>query len=433
MEKKRKIALYGYGHVGKRMSESFRLYWGGEYVVTAIFDKTPAGKKDIFWNLPIQHSDRIKSEYEKGMFESVMICIKDRLTRISVNSWLDGLGVPVFFPGRKEDFAEAGNFLQDEHPEITVRRDHYRFHVYRNMLGALSRIDRYAVLFLFNEEGKINIDNYRKYMSYFTPYLLSYPFRLKDPVPEKVFMKGSYCLIAKTYSGNYWHFTMEIADCVYLMETAGYRGKYIYYKQEFADELLQMLGITPDRLLCMTDLDFDKVYVFEKLYDINHDDLGEMVYSKDVLPEMAGQIRSQLTRDECLPKRLYVKRIGVRKLLNGENIAAENGFTVMIPEEHSLWEQMELFYNADIILCPHGANSTNFLYMHKGAFFVEIFSDKWNMMAINAPACEACGVHYLRLTGHANETETKMDRIADYSVDEESLIRLIKEAERFVG
>ena len=64
---------------------------------------------------------------------------------------------------------------------------------------------------------------------------------------------------------------------------------------------------------------------------------------------------------------------------------------------------------------------------------IQIFSDKWNMMAINAPACEACGVHYLRLTGHANETETKMDRIADYSVDEESLIRLIKEAERFVG
>jgi len=410
------------------MAESFRLYWDGKYTVTAIFDKAPSGKKDAFWSLPVQHVDRIRAEYEKGVFEAVMICLFQRYEFDEVKRQLDEQGIPVFFPGREEDFAEAESFLQEEHPDILVSRPHYRFHVYRNMLGAVSSANRESLLFLFNEEGKLNVDNYRKYKNYFMPLLLSYPFRLKDPIPERVYLKGSYCPIVKTYSSNYGHFTLEIADCVYLMEAAGYRGKYIYYKKPYADELLRMLGISPDRLVSMTDLALNKVYVFENLYDINHDDMGEMVYSQTVLPEMAERIRPQLTRDERLPKKLYVKRIGIRKLLNGEKIARENGFTVMIPEEHSLREQMELFYNADIVLCPHGANSTNFLYMHRGAVFAEIFSDKW-YMDINSGVCRACGIHYLQLTGHAEKAEGPKDMFADYSVDEASLRHLIKEAE----
>ena len=153
-----------------------------------------------------------------------------------------------------------------------------------------------------------------------------------------------------------------------------------------------------------------------------------MEYSEKVLPRMADFIKKKLTREAEYPKKIYVKRIGIRKLLNGEEIALKTGFRIIVPEEHSVKEQMNLFYNADIVLCPHGANSTNFLYMHKGAVFAEIFSDCW-YMNINSKICIACGVHYLQLVGKAcdNIEQTEMER--DYTVNEDAFLRMIKEAE----
>ena len=428
----KKIALYGYGAYGKRVSESFRFFWGEEYTVTAIFDKALAGEKDRFWNLQILAPELMKEEYEKDSFDAVMLCIFDIVTRFSISKWIEELGIPVFFPGKEEDFAGSDFFPQVEEPEITVCEDHYSFHVYKNMLGAIADYNK-TVLFLFNEEGKICIDNYKKYYEeYYKPYLLSYPFRLRDPVPEKAFMKGSYCAIVKTHSSNYYHFTYEIADCVYLMEKAGYQGKYIYHDTGFSKDLLQMMGIRSDRLINIRELEPHKVYIFEKLYDINHDGFGPMESSKKVLMEMAERIKKNLRKDDSYPKKIFVKRIGSRRLLNGEETIIKNGYTIMIPEEHSLWEQMNCFYNADIVLTPHGANSTNCLYMHEGAVFAEVFSDQWHL-EINAGSCEACGVHYLQLVGKACEGKQLYDIEKDFTVEEAELQHLIEKAEKIVA
>ena len=422
----KKIALYGYGIYGKRAAESFLFYWGDEYAVTAIFDKSLYGEIDRFWNLQVLNPGQMEKEYEKGLYESVMICINNLDTRISISRWLEDMGIPVFFPGEEKDFAGPELFEQDEDPEITVREDNYCFHVYKNMLGALADISR-RMLFLFNEEGRVYIENYNKYIEYNKPYLLSYPFRLKNPVPEKVLMKGSYCVIIKTLSYNYYNFTIEAADCVYLMERAGYQGKYIYDDSEFSKELLEIMGIRPDRLVSINDLKGHKVYVFERLYDINHAGFRPMETSKKVLREMADSIKNTINN---YPPKLYIKRIGIRKLLNGEEIAVKNGFTVVIPEEHTLREQMNLFYHADIVLSPHGANCTNHLYMHKGAVFAELLSDRWNMDVFSG-TCEACGVHYLKLVGKACESE-QTGQQEDFTVEEGDLQRLIDDAEKII-
>ena len=427
----KKIALYGYGLFGKSASESFRLYWGDEYLVTAIFDRYPSGKTDPFWGLEILPADRILPAFENGVFESVMICVTARDDRTALFERFEKMGIPLFFPGKVEDFASPECFDPDPSPEITVRRDHYRFHVYKNMLAAVADFNPKNFLFLFNEQGLVNIDNKRKYLDYFEPYLLTYPFRLKNPIPQKIIMKGSYCLIAKTYSMNYWHFTIEVADCVYLMEKAGYTGKYIYQKKSFADQLLSMLGVTPDRLISLESLEQHKVYVFERLYDINHEGIARMMCSTEVMSEMASEIRSGLTRKTDSPRKLYVKRIGIRQLLNGDEIARRNGFTVIVPENYSLREQMELFYNADIVFSPHGANCTNFLYMREGTVFIEILPDRW-YMDVNHDTCEACGVHYMKLRGIASETDTRDGQYADFYVDENALQDLIDQAESLI-
>ena len=429
----KRIALYGYGNYGKKASESFRFFWGDEYSVTAVFDQALSGQIDPYWTIQVLAPEKLYEEFRRGIFESVMVCIYDRDTKMGISEWLEDMGVPVFYPGKEEDFASAEQFHQDEAPKISIHENRYSFHVYKNMLGAVADYN-WRMMFLFNEEGKVCVDHYKKYMPYFKPYLLSYPFRLKDPVPEKVYMKGEYCLMAKMYSTNYWHFTVEIADGVYLMEAAGYTGKYIYNETDYSRLLMSLLGVSADRLISIRDLDHHKVYVFETLYDINHDGMHSMECSETVLPKMADVIKKNLKKDAGSPRKLFIKRIGQRKLLNGEDIAVQNGFQVIIPEEYSVIEQMNLFYNADIVISPHGANSTNYLYMQKGAVFAEIFSDVWydHFGLSNSKICEACGIHPLQLIGKACSSSKAAMR-TDYTVDEDAFLHLIQEAERILS
>ena len=92
---------------------------------------------------------------------------------------------------------------------------------------------------------------------------------------------------------------------------------------------------------------------------------------------------------------------------------------------------MTLFFNADIVLCPHGANSANCLYMHQGAVFAEMFSDSWHA-PMNTEICEANGVHYLKLIGKSC-TDNIEDIDADYSVDEDEMQRMILAAEQIIA
>ena len=140
----------------------------------------------------------------------------------------------------------------------------------------------------------------------------------------------------------------------------------------------------------------EKIYVFEEVfyvvYALPND--KEKINGVPVLLEAAEYIKRKLPIDASLPKKIYVKRIGKRKLLGADDIIAEYGFTTMVPEDYSVKEQMALFYNADIVFCVHGANSTNCLYMHKDAVFIEAFSSYW-MNRYNLYTITAAGIRYL--------------------------------------
>ena len=428
----KRIALYGYGTYGKRASESFRFFWRGDPAVTAIFDRDRAGERDAYLDLTVLPPDRLEEEYIRGTFEAVMICIFDGEERLSVKKLLWDLGIPLFLPGKEEDIAGPEAFTEVSDPGISVERDRYSFHIYRDMMAAAADFERTQVIFLFDPKtGRVNIDGYKKYRHWYGEILFQYPFPFRDPVPEKIVLKGDWCILAKPYAFNYGHFTFEAADCVYLLEKAGYKGKYLVNERRFTKEVLRLLGVSPERLVSTEELDIHKVYVFERLFSLEHSGFGQMEYSKEVLPEMADLVRKKLTRDLRSPKRIYIRRTGVRKLLNGEAFAGKHGFTVIVPEEHSVVEQMNLFYNADIVLCPHGANSTNFLYMHKGAVFAEVFSGLWNK-DINAGICEAGGVHYLKAAGQAPEDGAE-DKDADYTVPEADLRNLVRKAEMLLA
>ena len=153
----------------------------------------------------------------------------------------------------------------------------------------------------------------------------------------------------------------------------------------------------------------------------------DLVYGSPVLLEAVEHIKNKLTVDPSLPKKLYVKRIGKRKLLGADKLLAEYGFATMIPEDYSVLEQMTLFYNADIVFCVHGANSTNCLYMRKGTVFVEAFSSYW-MNRCNIYALSAEGVHYLPVSTLETVRENKDGVFRDFTFPEILLRMTIQNA-----
>ena len=83
---------------------------------------------------------------------------------------------------------------------------------------------------------------------------------------------------------------------------------------------------------------------------------------------------------------------------------------------------MTLFYNADIVFCVHGANSTNCLYMRKNTVFVEAFSNYW-MGLWNLYILVAGKIHYLPVSPLETVWNNKDGMIRNFVIPE-TLLRV---------
>ena len=416
-----KIALWGYDYLGKKLSESLSRYWDRAYTVTRIYSPSFAGTPDAFWDIAVSGPEELTADYQKGLFEAVIPCIPDGLRRKALKDDLAGRGIPVMFPGDMNDFVSP----QELGAEDLGREEGCGIYRLRNIMAA--RCSHYSgeCMYIFNEEGKILIDPWTVYMWNDPDNMRIYPFRLKNPIPDKVPMPGSYCLLTKLYSNNYWHFTFQNLCDAYLLEKRGFTGKYIIGTASHNRDALAMLGIAPERIISLNALSEKKVYVFEEIIGVQTDRSSSPVANL-VLAGAAKKIKSRLKRDPSYPRYIYVKRIGSRKLKNGDEFAEKYGFTTIIPEKLSVEEQMNHFYNADIVLCPHGANSTNCLYMHEHSVFMEVFSERW-YMNLNAGVCRENHVYHLKVIGPA-EGIAQDGMLDDYTAPEDKMEAALKAA-----
>ena len=248
-----KIALWGYGVFGKRTSESMKKYWGGAYVVTRI-DDIKKGERDPWWELEVSDPKHISEDYRAGVFEKVMVCLHDRRVRKQLKEYLDEIGIPWFFPGSFEDIVPAEHFEKSAGEIHCARTDEYSLFCLKNMRGALSDHDRIGLMYLFDEDGKIPEESVLYFMAEEPDRAVMTPFRLKHATPERVKLAGSYCVLARLYSENYWHFTFLAADCVSLLEDAGYQGKYVIAGTESNLALMHLLGVGDDRIVKLKDI-----------------------------------------------------------------------------------------------------------------------------------------------------------------------------------
>ena len=180
---------------------------------------------------------------------------------------------------------------------------------------------------------------------------------------------------------NYWHFIFDIMPKIMIMEKLGYKGKYLVNASGSPKEVLELLGFPEERIMfCGSNevLHVKKLIMFDESYGIELDGKWLDDTRKFIVERIEEKYGTLI--DENSPKKIYVSRIGTRRIINENQIIdylKPLGFTIIVPEKFSLLEQIKLFANVDIVVTPHGANATNVLYSKKGTTFVECFGHSW--------------------------------------------------------
>lgn len=422
-----KIAIWGYGKFGRRMFDSLTRLCAKEYEVARVYDTNYQTLKNTEGELrlEIHNPETLVEDYKNGLFEQILVCILQYEVLREIREFLQQHSVPELHIGSEDDFFPASCFEQGEKP-FAIQQEGYSFYVLKNLCGAMANYESNELLYLFNLEGKVLQEHWSHWYGKQASHVYDYPFIFKNSTAEKIFFKGQYCILTKQYSKNYWHFTYQCLDVVWLLEKAGYQGQYVIPNAKFCSELLHMLGIVPERIITLSKFEHNKIYVFEEVFCVAFS-VGKERYGTSVLLQLAEDIKKKLPVNPLLPKKIYVKRIGKRKLLGADELLGEYGFTTIIPEDYSVQEQMTLFYNAEMVFCVHGANSTNCLYMRKNTVFIEAFSSYW-MNRCNLYTVSAAGIRYLPVSNLETVWNNKDGISMDFEMPESLLRSAIQNA-----
>ena len=414
-----RVALWGYGSYGRTMEAAFQSS-AGQYVVTAVFDRQYRQmNQDSSTGKRILDPDRITRYYRQGLFDTVAVTIYDNSQRNILEQSLQMQGIPVltYSSGNLKEPPESRRVSSG----LTVEQPGYHLCSFTGQHLTFFTKDQKPLV--FDENGSINS---LLWQAHRIPAL--YLFRPKVIEPE-LRLEGECCLLDMAYSDNYGHFTFETLDKIWLLEQAGYKGRYILPRTGFSPDLVRLLGIEEkSRVLWSSDLDRSRTYKIDKLICLTSGN-GFSMEAAPVLVKMAEQILGHLpTEDKAWPDRIYVKRVGVRRLLHADRVLEKYDFRTIIPEEFSVEEQIQLFHHAKIVFSPHGANTANSLYMNPGTALIETFPTDYTAPTSFYPMFLK-NVHYLPVTEPVYPAGQRDFRpYADYSIPEEMLESAIRNA-----
>lgn len=250
-------------------------------------------------------------------------------------------------------------------------------------------------------------------MNYAKPFDLNTANRVEE---------DEVCLLCFLQSENYWHYTFEIVPRLMIMLQRGYKGKFLVSDTFAAKQFTELLSIPEDRLLYNnlknygTVIHAKKVFMFSEMYGIELHG-GLLAATRAYLIEEAENKFGPL-EDKKSPKRIYISRISRRKIKNEAQIIGylkANGFEIIVPEKLSVHDQMKLFYNADIIVTGHGANSTNLLYSKAHTSFVECFGHMWiNHCMIHT--IDMLNIDYHMLCERLADYDENANKFSDYAI-----------------
>ena len=223
------------------------------------------------------------------------------------------------------------------------------------------------------------------------------------------------CVLTRIWSDNYFHFMTEILDKILIMESANYTGKYMLFLSSWAKEIVGLIGINPNRIIWIRKDEDEKILLIRRALVIE----GFGVWLKKGIQTLNkyGQEMNKLYGNiQGYPEKIYLKRVGKRKLLNAEDLLIKYGFFTVVPEKISLEEEIKYFANAQTVVIPHGAAMANVIFLRDRMNVIEIFPRNWVNLA-SLPIIESKNINYHMLVESGLGNSSKNGQTEDYSID----------------
>ena len=195
--------------------------------------------------------------------------------------------------------------------------------------------------------------------------------------PKETYLKGKTLLLSTAGAhNNYFHFTID------LLQKLGFAKECGYSLNEFDNILINKLSFKFQKeLLQLFNVPFEKIIETELNSNFNceevivpshspHNYFGYLFLKKNILSDTSPQNLN-------FPKRIYISRKNAsgRRIVNEEELLtflAPLNFETIYLENLSVFEQVELFKNIEIVITPHGAGTTNIIYSNSDAALIEI-------------------------------------------------------------
>ncbi|PWS29854.1 glycosyltransferase family 61 protein [Pedobacter paludis] len=165
--------------------------------------------------------------------------------------------------------------------------------------------------------------------------------RIKDSLPDEIF--SNLTISYPPFSGNY--------------ET----------------EYLELLGLDTNKFIDSTQTKVISPHVITASGGSWHPNIED-------IRSLKRNIFKKIKPTESLKKRIYISRVGTRRILNEEELISllkKYNFTIIEDTPRSLSEQISIYYNASFIIGPHGASFTNIIWCQPGTHLFELFSSNY--------------------------------------------------------
>ena len=433
-----RVALWGFGDYGRKLYRLLNTVWADKYKVVAVFDKAyEVRMEQAGGQVVVESPDKMKARFDAGEFEGVFIAARGALGRYNdMENQAQAWGIPVVTIAAQDDLVAANALDWVVDANLDSVDEGYVLTACNGVYAFLEQNSAQKLLIYHDGAGHIVKDTWFRDDVKWDPIALNVPQRFDEAPRSVIELSGEYCAANRFWGTNYWHFTFEVLDQISAMELAGFTGVYVLQRAPFAPQLLDLLDFDASRVLWIDDLDSMAAYRFEKVYFIRTEDyLFHGNRASVPLLRFAEKIEKKIDVRHGLgtyPRRLFVERVGTRKLVGAQAVLAKYGFATIVPEKLSVEEQIAHFRAADIVMTPHGANSTNSLYMRPGSVFIETFGQGWGYPACVNPLFKK-GVHYLSVTGGFDLANAQKDGTADYYIDQTFLEMAIENALCMVG
>lgn len=218
-------------------------------------------------------------------------------------------------------------------------------------------------------------------------------------LPKMVRQPGSYVTLLARWAWEYYHWVLDILPRLSILEKHGGIGEHRYIVpkglRSFQRESLEILGVPGDHLV-----EFDSTH-----WEIEHLYFPSFVGRTGNPPAWACEwLRSRLMTSTAQNRhrRLYMSRRQAhsRRVANEDQLLETLprwGFEIVLSENLSFAEQMELFSQAELVMGPHGAGLTNVLFS-EDITLVEFFEPTY-VNACYYALCNSMGHEYWYLIG----------------------------------